>query len=537
MQISFDFEELYDSLSKVAEVSCDGMLDMAQRNFTIKTQGPEITLIGLNQQVLYHKQMTGKNLVDGVGIPIVTKPQKEANTEASSETTPTAQTEGIAQTEGTEQPTVAEPFSVDNVVQAQTQNLSSGSMSNTPSTEGAPIAEASTESFGINTVAQPQGTVPVIAPTVSAPTLTPTVEQSMPTVQPSVPTVETQNPASTQGTEASSTPNTQTSTPSTQPQAEPKYILLSCKPVLDYLATYRNDTLLEVTGLTLTTDDNSPNATIQVTTKDTNTNKITNSKWAFAKLAISANHIHNITKTPIDSATISTLKTEAIQKYTETILPKMETGVGVYSKANFGTDYVVVFNKAHTTFIKNDIASSISGIALYHKGIQFIDKVMCEGETLNVAIKDNMLYINNEDSEAYIRCETKLPDYQRYTQIYNQQHNISVNKSYMLRALKRSLLLKDEPVLFSLANSEVALNNTKLKQSIPVNSEQDMALMDKKIVKILPEVIDKAILTNMSESDVLNICIVEIKGAMILFCFYDDTDTWFTSINTKLVDA
>ena len=68
MQISFDFEELYDSLSKVAEVSCDGMLDMAQRNFTIKTQGPEITLIGLNQQVLYHKQMTGKNLVDGVGI-------------------------------------------------------------------------------------------------------------------------------------------------------------------------------------------------------------------------------------------------------------------------------------------------------------------------------------------------------------------------------------------------------------------------------------------------------------------------------------
>ncbi len=122
---------------------------------------------------------------------------------------------------------------------------------------------------------------------------------------------------------------------------------------------------------------------------------------------------------------LDTISTESLTLCTKTMLPIMTQGINLYANLLFDEVNMVAFSSAYTTIMKNPLKGKngvFQGITLPYKVLVFLDKIMCQGEKLQVTKVDNYLYLKDGDNEAFVLFGKKLTNNQPAVDMYKKDH-------------------------------------------------------------------------------------------------------------------
>ena len=149
-------------------------------------------------------------------------------------------------------------------------------------------------------------------------------------------------------------------------------------------------------------------------------------------------------------------------------------------------------------------------------------------QLVEVAKTDERICLRMGNAVAFIRFDTKTPNYALYESMIQKNHAIVLDRQYFKDVLKR-LSLVNESVQFSV-NAEdgvVEVRNSKFHQELPILQTKAIEELGTVSFKILPEVFNKAIIGDDATFSQLVFIYFEPqeKGGYNLI-FADDSGSW-----------
>lgn len=234
--------------------------------------------------------------------------------------------------------------------------------------------------------------------------------------------------------------------------------------------------------------------------------------------------------------------------HTSLILPVMQNITSLYGCAIFDKEYLVGFSNAFTVFIKNNMNCDgiFEDVKLGYSTIAFLNK-LCSGcsadDVMDVYRTDAYICMKMENTEVFLTYDTRLANYKMYIEMFKKDHVITFDRIYFKDMLKRFSLL-DDSIEFKvvLEQEKIQLSNSKFKQDLTINYQKGMEDFDKLKFKLLPEILNKAIIG--TDETMLNmISGGENRDVYMYFCgqnknsinfaLSDGTGLWFAFINSR----
>lgn len=259
---------------------------------------------------------------------------------------------------------------------------------------------------------------------------------------------------------------------------------------------------------------------------------VSTSKWLFNTAAIKLSILMSIKQKVDANAEAKEIKGTDIAYHTKNMLQVVSNKIPTYSYTLFDKDYVLGFNPAYTTVMKNRLNEDglFENIKLSYKVIQFLDKIISKNETVKVVKTQTHLCIMTENSVSFLIYETKLPNYRPYIDLFTKNFYISLDKMFLKDIIKRLSLLK-ETIEFDVdvPNRVIRLSNSKFSQPIIIQHSHNMDDRTFRF-KIMPEVLTKAISCSNYEdtNNELRLYYCPSESTTILV-FTDGEDSWFTT--------
>ena len=259
---------------------------------------------------------------------------------------------------------------------------------------------------------------------------------------------------------------------------------------------------------------------------------VSTSKWLFNTAAIKLSILMSIKQKVDANAEAKEIKGTDIAYHTKNMLQVVSNKIPTYSYTLFDKDYVLGFNPAYTTVMKNRLNEDglFENIKLSYKVIQFLDKIISKNETVKVVKTQTHLCIMTENSVSFLIYETKLPNYRPYIDLFTKNFYISLDKMFLKDIIKRLSLLK-ETIEFDIdvPNRVIRLSNSKFSQPIIIQHSHNMDDRTFRF-KIMPEVLTKAIsCSNYGDTNnELRLYYCPSESTTILV-FTDGEDSWFTT--------
>lgn len=261
------------------------------------------------------------------------------------------------------------------------------------------------------------------------------------------------------------------------------------------------------------------------------------SNWVFNNIPIKENMMPMINLVGAD-------KTVALNKAnillpTKTLLNVLTNVTSLYGQMIVGEDYAVAFNPAFVTLMNNTMREGgvFENIKLSYKALSFMDKVICTEDVVEVAKSEQHIYFKTSNSEAFVRYDTKLADYATYMDIFKKDYAVCVDRIFLKDILKR-LSLVNEAIEVTIKPEEntVEFKNTKFQQEIPIIQQKDIAQFGTLTFKIMPDVLDKAIIgTDEEFGSYTFIYYCPQQGGKASIVFADDLTCWYSVVKVNIL--
>lgn len=259
---------------------------------------------------------------------------------------------------------------------------------------------------------------------------------------------------------------------------------------------------------------------------------VSTSKWLFNTAAIKLSILMSIKQKVDANADVKEIEGKDIAYHTKNMLQVVSNKIPTYSYTLFDKEYVLGFNPAYTTVMKNRLNTDglFENIKLSYKVIQFLDKIISKNETVKVVKTQTHLCVMTDNSVSFLIYETKMPNYRPYIDLFTKNFYISLDKMFLKDIIKRLSLLK-ETIEFDIdvPNRVIRLSNSKFSQPIIIQHSHNMD--DRTFhFKIMPEVLTKAIsCSNYKDTNnELRLYYCPSESTTILV-FTDGEDSWFTT--------
>lgn len=249
---------------------------------------------------------------------------------------------------------------------------------------------------------------------------------------------------------------------------------------------------------------------------------------------------------PSPSENLESYATVILQGFLQNTLPIIASGNTVYSRLWFGEDYVVANSGAFMTLLKNKLVAegheAFRGICLMHRVVAFLDKMIATEEEVSAYRDKQTLYIKAGYGEAFVRYASEAPQYKVIKDSYSRESGVTFDRLDFKDILRRFAMSQDSiMVSFDIENNQLVLSNTDSTQTIDLNFVKNMDAYSGQKFKIMPEVLNKAIIgvdekfinpdVAYGEDVFLYICLSP-NGQQLLY-LSDCNNFWFSSVNVK----
>lgn len=280
------------------------------------------------------------------------------------------------------------------------------------------------------------------------------------------------------------------------------YLQIKSKEIINYLSSYKSLRRTEVEEVELNLVNNLT-IVCKVVEKDLESGQVYLSSYNFNNIPIKPNLINNINLTSSEDIEGEVVPLSDILLYTKNMLPIMKNDTGLFGQLVFGDDGVVVaFNAKFTTFMRNKLPSSFSGIKLSYRAISFIDKIFSSDTEVICKKLDRHLHIYSAgtNSEAFIVYDAKLPNYKMTKDLFVKDHAFVLDRVYFKDILKR-LSLVNESIEIKIKCDEdiIEVKNSKFHQTVPILQKKALDEYNQISFKLLPDTLNKIIIGSDDE--------------------------------------
>lgn len=301
-------------------------------------------------------------------------------------------------------------------------------------------------------------------------------------------------------------------------------IQLKSKELNSFLGAFKTMHKTKVTEVEFETIKNKISVT--VVEEDIESGVQHRANWLFDSIPIKANMLPSINIAMPEET--ETLDVVAMMLYTSSLFPVMTATGNLYSKLVFSENHVVAFSTAFTVMMKNFLTGVFSNLTLSYRALSFMKSVVCNEQLVEVAKTDERICLRMGNAVAFIRFDTKTPNYALYESMIQKNHAIVLDRQYFKDVLKR-LSLVNESVQFSINYEDgvVEVRNSKFHQELPILQTKAIEELGNVSFKILPEVFNKAIIGDDAAFSQLVFIYFEPqeKGGYNLI-FADDSGSW-----------
>lgn len=314
------------------------------------------------------------------------------------------------------------------------------------------------------------------------------------------------------------------------------FLQLKSKELLNFLNSYKSVRTTRVEDVTF--ELNTRGVVIcKVLEKDVETEKPYVSNWAFQNIPIKEN-MRQMINLPAPEGELMQLPSVNLLWYTKTLLPVLTNGTNLFSQMLMGDTYVVAFNTAYVALMANQFKGTglFENLKFSYRALTFLDKIICNEPMYDVARTDTHIYFKSENTEAFVRYDTKMAEYGTYVSAFKREHAITLDRILFKDIMKRLSLLNDTvEVVIDAEVNEITLSNSKYTQTIPIDSTENFAEVGKLSFKIMPDVLNKAILGDDTEfTPDFNIYYCPQQGGSAVIVFTDSSKTWFSVVKVKV---
>lgn len=325
------------------------------------------------------------------------------------------------------------------------------------------------------------------------------------------------------------------------------YIQLKSKNLLAFLNSYKsvrkttvNDVILEPSNgkIKCTVTETPVYSDEELTLDPMLADKKMFSQWMFSNIPIKPNKLPLINLVAPTEG-LADFSPAAFRLYASCLLPIMENVTGLYGYMMFDENNVVAFNKAYTSVMKNALASTgvFKDIKIGYRSIDFINKVICLADYIQVAKLEKHIYFKTALSETFVVYDTKLAAYQNQLDLYGKDSCVKLDRVYLKDVLKR-LSLNNDAIVVQIKPTEgiVNLSNSNFSQDIELKGQFGMEGLEHIKFKIMPDVLSKAIIGDddtfyrEGDEETANTYIYykPISDSKFSITFADSTDMWFS---------
>lgn len=305
------------------------------------------------------------------------------------------------------------------------------------------------------------------------------------------------------------------------------YFQIKSKELTSFLSTFKGVKRTEVTKVEFENIEGKIRAKVYETEK-TSGRELT-STWLFDNQKIKPNLMMSI-KLEMPSDEIETSSTEPVLFYTSCLLPLMQNANTVYGKLVFGEDYVVAFNMAFQGLMANKLAGAFQNITLSYRAVSFVKAIVCTVPQVKVAKTNDHICFDGGTFKAFIRYDSRGASYSKALECSAKDYGFTVDRLY-LRDVLRRLSLVNESVVVTLKTEDSCLEvkNNRFKQDVPFLQCKNLEELGSVSFRILPEVLNKAILGADSDfSSLLSLYLAPMERGGYTLTICDDKETWFS---------
>ena len=196
---------------------------------------------------------------------------------------------------------------------------------------------------------------------------------------------------------------------------------------------------------------------------------------------------------------LTDLSTDAIIYFTSTLFPILENGNSAYSCATFTENSIIVSHPAFVTVVKSALQDDkiFKDIRLTYKAFEYLDRVARSNQYIGVARAERYIDIKTDVQEVFLTYDTKIPNYKVILETLNRDSVVTINRIYMKDVVKRLSLLNDNIEFhINASNNMITLKNSRFSQDININFQRSMEELGNIKFKLMPAVINKAIIGN-----------------------------------------
>lgn len=311
------------------------------------------------------------------------------------------------------------------------------------------------------------------------------------------------------------------------------YLQFRSKELYSFLNSYKSLRKTEVAGVSFEVKES--HVVCIVTERDTDTGIEAKSAWTFPRMEVQAGLLRQLDLPKVTG--VEDVSCESLLFLTKNMLPLLQAGTSLYSKLVLSEDYAIVFGQTFVSFIRNVVGGALSNVVLNYREAVFIDRVLARGGSVRLGRTDRHLYFETENSVAYLVYDNRMPNYEMYLSKFKRDHAFTVDRVYLMDALKRLKLLP-ESIDISYGVDGLTLKNSKYTQTLMVLQEKCMSEFGGFHFKVMPDVVSKAVIGVDEEfSGELYVYYCPQDNRTALLVFSDDSGSWISCLSIKSSNA
>ena len=317
------------------------------------------------------------------------------------------------------------------------------------------------------------------------------------------------------------------------------YMQIKSKELNNFLGSFRSLKKTKPTDCEFATVRNKVRLIVQEEPKDESDERAeqlrNTSLWMFDNAILKPAVLHDILMELPTEGEESIASTDVLF-YLNTLLPLVsdEGGSSLPSKMHFSDEYIFCVPNFATLMV-NQLPSAFKGIVLAYSALNFLKKVSEHTEYMAVNKTGTHITIKTDNSEAFLRYMTKMPDHTIYTRECKKDHMVAIDRVYLREVLKRLALTNDNvTVTVKPEENVITFSNTKYSSDIPIYTQRGLEELGTDITfKMVQNHLNKAIIGDDSVfPDVLGIYLNR-KGSGFTLVFSDTTGQWFSTMQVR----
>jgi hypothetical protein len=315
-------------------------------------------------------------------------------------------------------------------------------------------------------------------------------------------------------------------------KSDTKYMQIKSKELFNFLSTYKTLSKTKIKDITLELQNTGKISCKVTEVRKDNAEESISSSWVFDNIILTENLKKSLNlASPSDT---NTLDITRVKWFTDSFLPCLTSSLDTYGYMIFTTEKCIVLNPSYTIIGNNDL-ENWQGFKLSYKVMSFIDKTFNKDDSLVFSKTGKHIYIKDTktNSEVFLSFLDSIPPLQIYLNMVNTEHSIKLDRKYLRDILKRLSLLKEAVVVDIDCNEhKLTLKNSKFRQTLDMLAYLNIENYDNIRFKIMPDIIDKIMIGNDKNEDVIYLYYNTSQGNNMII-FSDENNSWYSVVRVK----